>query len=345
MAQAAAEQAGYLCGIDIGARGTCTVGGTIATNAGGNNVIRYGMARDSVLGLEVVLPDGRVLSALNKLTKNNSGYDLKHLFIGSEGTLGIVTRATLQLHPLPVTHDCAFVGLSGYPAVLHMLRHAPGALAGNVSSFEILWPDYYDFMTGRMGVPAPLTDRHPLYLLLDVRGFDPAGDRERLEHFLADGMESGVVADAVIAKSGADIERLWQVREKVSELGTALAHKSNFDVSFAADDMGDAVSRLRATIATRWPDATSLFFGHIGDGNVHIVVSLSPGDVGDADLLDQLVFSIVRDFGGSISAEHGIGRKRRRYLSYSRTAEEIAVMTSLKAMFDPKGILNPGKVI
>jgi FAD/FMN-containing dehydrogenase len=344
-AQQAAEKAGYLCGIDIGARGSCTIGGNIATNAGGNQVIRYGMARDNVLGLEVVLADGRVLKALNKLRKNNSGYDLKHLFIGSEGTLGVITRATLQLHPLPVTHECAFIGLNGYPAVLHMLRHAPGALADNVSSFEILWPDYHDFMTGRMGLAAPLRDRHPVYLLLDVRGFDPADDRSRLERFLGEAMEQGVVADAVIAQSTGEITRLWALREGVSEIGSMLPRKSTFDVSFPIDRMDEAVAQTKCAIETRWPTATSLFFGHIGDGNVHLIVSLPDDDVEQAKALDDLVFSIVRDFGGAIAAEHGIGRKRRPYLPYSRTAEEIDVMRAQKALFDPQGILNPNKVV
>ncbi|MGI4815023.1 MAG: FAD-binding oxidoreductase [Janthinobacterium lividum] len=342
--QRAAIEAGWLCGIDIGSRGSCTIGGNVSTNAGGNNVIRYGMTRANVLGLEVVLADGRVLRSLNKMTKNTSGYDLKQLFIGSEGTLGVVTRVVLQLQSLPTSHECAFIAVSGYPAALRILRRAPAELAGSVSSFEILWPDCYDFMLDRVGLPAPLAGRHPLYLLLDVRGTDALADRERLERMLASLMEAGDVVDAAVAQSLADIERFWRLREKVSELHPYIPERSVFDVSFPLAAMEQAVDGIRDEIDRRWPGAVRLFFGHIGDGNVHIIVSLPDHAKPNATALDDLVFDAVRAHRGAVAAEHGIGRKRRPYLRHSRTAEEVAVMRELKATLDPRSILNPNKI-
>ncbi len=343
--QEAAIQAGWLCGIDIGSRGSCTIGGNVATNAGGNCVVRYGMTRDNVLGLEAVLADGTVLRSLNKMPKNTCGYDLKQLFIGSEGTLGIVTRVVLQLQPLPTTHECAFVAVRDYPAALRLLRQAQGALAGGVSSFEVLWPDCYDFMVDRVKLPPPLAGRHPLYLILDVHGCDGEGDRERLEGFLGRLMDSGDVEDAAIAQSVADIQRFWLLREEVSRLHPHIPHRSVFDVSFPMADMQDAVDTIRAAIDRRWPGAVRLFFGHVGDGNVHIIASLPDHGADNARALDELVFGVVRRYQGAISAEHGIGRKRRPYLSYSRNAGEIELMQRVKRLLDPLGILNPNKVI
>lgn len=343
--QEAAVEAGWLCGVDIGSRGSCTIGGNVATNAGGNCVVRYGMTRDNVLGLEAVLADGTVLSSLNKVPKNTCGYDLKQLFIGSEGTLGVITRVVLQLKSLPTTHECAFVAVKDYPAALRVLRQASGALAGGVSSFEVLWPDCYDFMVDRVGLAPPLPARHPLYLILDVHGSDGDADRERLEGFLGMLMVSGDVLDAAIAQSVADIQRFWLLREEVSRLHPYIPNRSVFDVSVPMADMQKAVDAIREGIEQRWPGAVCLFFGHIGDGNVHIIVSLPDHENDNARALDELVFDWVRRYRGAISAEHGIGRKRRPYLFYSRNIIEIELMKRIKHLLDPQGILNPHKVI
>lgn len=342
--QQAATAAGWVCGIDIGSRGTCTIGGNVSTNAGGNCVVRYGMTRDNVLGLEAVLADGTVLRSMNRMIKNTSGYDLKQLFIGSEGTLGVVTRVVLQLQPSTASEECAFVAVDGYPAALRLLRRAIAELAGTVSSFEVLWPDCYDFMLDRVGLAAPLPGRHPLYLLLDLRGPDRTADRERLERFLHALMEAGDIEDAAIAQSLADVQRFWRLREEVSRLHPYIPQRSVFDVSFALADMDEAVSGIRAEIDRRWPGAVRLFFGHIADGNVHIIVSLPDHGEAHAQALDELVFDTVRRYQGAVAAEHGIGRKRRPYLAHSRTPEEIAVMRALKTTLDPRGILNPNKI-
>ncbi|MDR2327368.1 MAG: FAD-binding oxidoreductase [Acidovorax sp.] len=343
--QQAAEAAGFCCGLDIGARGSCTLGGNIATNAGGNRVIRYGMARDNLLGLEVVLADGTVVSSLNKMIKNNSGYDLKHLFIGSEGTLGIVTQAVLRLHPLPSTTQCALLALPDLDAALKVLREARARLGGSLSAFEVMWPNFYEFVTRLPGVDSPLQGQHGMYLLLEAQGGDEAQDGARFEQLLSHCLEQGWLADAAIAQSMQDQQRFWHLRDAVAEFPVHLPHRSTFDVSFPLDGMAQAVQQVEASAEAAWPGCTRMYFGHLGDNNLHIVIDV-PGTQGShAPAIEQLVYDCVGALQGAVSAEHGIGRKKRQHLAVTRSPEEIALMHTLKQALDPLGILNPGKVL
>lgn len=347
LVQRAADEAGFLCALDLGARGSCTIGGNLATNAGGNRVIRYGMVREMVLGLEAVLADGTVIHSLNRMQKNNTGYDLKQLFIGSEGTLGVITRVVLRLFPKPVSTCNAFVGLSSYEAVVRLLRAAQAGLGGTLSSFEVMWPGFHDTMIARVhGLRQPLAAPHALYTLIEAAGADPAPDAARFEAFLARMLEQGVIEDAVIAQSAADSKAMWAIRESVAEFRRVFPDGTvGFDVSVPIGDMSRAVERMQGELRKRWPDIVMLPYGHIGDSNLHFVTSVPGMRPQPKSEVDATVYGIVREFGGAISAEHGIGLTRREYLGHSRTPAEIALMRTLKAALDPLGILNPGKVL
>ncbi|TDQ83901.1 FAD/FMN-containing dehydrogenase [Dongia mobilis] len=345
-AQEAAASAGFLLPLDLGSRGSAQVGGNVATNAGGNRVIRYGMARALVLGLEVVLADGTVLTNLNKMLKNNAGFDLKQLFIGSEGTLGIITRIVFRLRPLPRSTSTAFCAAPDYPSILELLRRAEGELGGP-SAFEVMWPDFYRFVTAHPTTKSqPLPPDHGLYVLIEHQGNDAAADPERFETFLGGALEDGLIADAVIARNEKEVQDFWRVREGLA-LDT-LPHLVNFDVSLPMGRIDDFAAACRQKLLARWPagpESHAAFFGHIGDSNLHICVSV-PYRAGEGmHDVDELVYATVRDFEGSVSAEHGIGTLKRDYLGHSRSPAEIAVMRRLKAALDPRGILNPGKVI
>lgn len=330
-AQNAAEDAGFLLPIDLGARGSCQIGGNIATNAGGLRVIRHGTVRDNLLGLEAVQADGTVLSHLSRMQKNNTGYDLRHLFAGSEGTLGIVTRAVLRLRPLPKQVETAICALSSYDAVLALMAMAREKVA--LSAFEAMWADYFEVCGGqRLFAEIP-----PFTVIVETEGGG-------LEPLLEQAFEDGIVFDALIAQSRADARRFWEVREGAlpeAHLDDIL----NFDVSLpiaAADRYAQA---CRAAVAQALPSARCFFFGHIGDSNLHIMVEVPGYSEADAHLVDRIAYDIVRDMGGVISAEHGIGTLKRDWLGHSRSPGELAAMRAIKTALDPAGILNPGKVL
>jgi FAD/FMN-containing dehydrogenase len=341
--QEVADEAGYMLGLDLGARGSAQIGGNIATNAGGIRVIRYGMAREQVLGLEVVLADGTVMTSLNKMLKNNAAYDLKHLFIGSEGTLGIVTRAVLRLHPRPAGILTALCALPSYQAVVDFLRHAQRAL-GQVSAFEAMWNDAYRFVADRRADNPPMPVTHPFYVIIEHAGTDLEADAAAFETMLADAHGQGMLIDVTVAQSEKQARAMWVIREGVAEW-EAVVGQIHLDVSMPIGTIGEFVEDCRGRLAARWPALIPTFYGHIGDSNLH--VSLAPGtdDAGVRHAAEQTVYDTVRDFKGSISAEHGIGTLKREWLSYSRTPEEIALMHRLKTALDPNGILNPGKVL
>ncbi|GAA7758901.1 MAG: FAD-binding oxidoreductase [Burkholderiaceae bacterium] len=346
-AQEAARTAGWLLAVDLGARGSCQVGGNIATNAGGNRVIRYGMMRDQVLGIEVVLADGTVLTSLNKMLKNNAGYDLRQIFVGSEGTLGVITRAVLRLAPLPSTTQTALCALNSFDDVVRLLRHAQRALSGRVSAFEAMWADYYALVTTRVpGVRAPLAAGHPFYVLLDLQGSDADADAAAFERMLEGAMEDGLIVDAAVAASGKEAESFWKLRDAVAEFPQMWAPNAAFDVSLPIGSIGRFADALRSAILERWPSAELVNFGHVGDSNLHFSVHLPGVDAAafpEAEI-DAVAYAIVREFAGSVSAEHGIGIHKKPYLGNSRTPEELALMRTIKAALDPKGILNPGRV-
>jgi FAD/FMN-containing dehydrogenase len=335
--QEAADAAGFAVGIDLGARGSCSIGGNVATNAGGNNVLHYGMTRQNLRGLEVVLADGTILRALHKLTKNNAGYDWTQLFIGSEGTLGVITRVVVALHPRLGHLRTALCAVADFDAALRVLRALERRLPGRLLAFEAMWHDFVAF-AARSGRPCPLPDA-PLVLLIDA-----AGDDDALGAALEPLLEDGTLTDAVLAKSDAERKKLWAVREAPAEYPRLLPGHLGFDVSIPLDRMAAAVEVLRPMLPERFAGAFGLFFGHVADSNLHILVAHPDGRL-DKPAVDRAVYDIVAGFGGSISAEHGIGRSKRDFLAHTRSPAEIALMTTLKQALDPRGILNPGKVL
>ena len=345
-AQDAARAAGLLLAVDLGARGSCQVGGNIATNAGGNRVIRYGMFRDQVLGLEAVLADGTVVCGLNKMLKNNAGYDLRQLFIGSEGTLGIVTRAVLRLHPQPQSCNTAWCTLPDYDTVVRFLRHAQRTLSGTLSAFEVMWPDFHELATTRIpGLRSPV-NAHGLQVLIEMEGGEAGRDMAMFSNMLEAALEQGWLRDAAIAQSLKERESFWRLRDAVSEFPLMWAPYCGYDVSLPISSLGRFVDELQRALRDTFPHCEHVHFGHVGDSNLHVGVHIRPGHgVFPEDRIDACVYGIVRRYGGSISAEHGIGEHKKAYLSHSRTPQELALMRTIKHAMDPKNILNRGKVL
>jgi len=346
IAAEAAEAHGLLLPLDLGARGSAVIGGVLATNAGGNRVIRYGMARDLVLGLEAVLADGTVVSSLNGFIKSNAGYDLKQLFLGSEGTLGVITRAVLRLRPLPTSQDTAFVGVDDFAQLPQLLRRLERGLAGALSAFEVMWSEFHDLVTSlpALGRP-PLAGRHSYYVLVEAQGQDPARDAERFEALLMEAYEEGLIADAAVAKSQTERDAMWALRDDISQTARNWPIFT-FDVSLPIAEMQDYVSEVKASLEKTWPEkATLTVFGHMGDGNLHLVVGVGARDAKTKAAVNELVYGAVTRRGGSISAEHGIGLEKRDYLAMMRSPAELDAMRRLKRAFDPNNTLNPGKVL
>ena len=342
----AAADKGLQFTLDLGARGSCTIGGNIATNAGGNQVLRYGMMREQVLGLEVVLADGTILNSMNSLLKNNTGYDLKHLFIGSEGTLGIVTRAVLRLYPKPKSVDTALVAVTSFKGVTDLFALMSEQLAGGLTAFEIMWHDHYKLIASTSGRhQAPIASGHAYYIIVEHQGASPARDSDLFSAAFEMAFEKDILVDAVLAQSEAQAQSIWDIREDIEGLFMALNPAFIFDVSLPIKDMNTYIMGLQKSVLETWGDAGNVIvFGHLGDGNLHLVVSVGDGsDVAHAKIND-LVYKPLQAIGGSVSAEHGIGLEKKDYLALSRTPEELAVMKNLKQMLDPKGLLNPGKI-
>jgi FAD/FMN-containing dehydrogenase len=340
----AADAAGLFLPLDLGARGSATLGGTISTNAGGNRVLRYGMMREMVLGLEAVLADGTIVSSLNRLIKNNTGYDLKQLFIGSEGTLGVVTRAVLRLRPKPASQNTALLAVESFAALPQLLRHLEGALSGALSAFEVMWPEFYELVTTAPAQGRPILPQgHPYYVLVESLGAHPAGDAARFEAVLADALEAGLVADAALALSPAEGRRMWALRDDVAEVMARNGPTVVFDIGLPIAEMESYVARIRADLTAKWPQATCVVFGHLGDGNLHVIAGA--GDPALCPAIEEVVYAPLQAFAGSVSAEHGIGLRKRRFLGVSRSPVELAVMRTLKDALDPRHVLNPGKVL
>ena len=342
--QEKADEAGMLFPLDLGARGTATIGGNVSTNAGGNRVIRYGMMRDQVLGMEVVLADGTIISSMNKILKNNTGYDLKQLFIGSEGTLGVVTRIVLRMRPLPVSQEMALLAIDDFTKVTEFLNHIDSALGGTLSAYEVLWQDYYQLVTqppaeGR----APLPDNYQYYVLLEALGGSITADQERFVTALTEALEQELIADAVIAQNQGERDALWAIRDDVGQVAQN-APIFAFDISVSLNHMESYVEELKASLTERWPDHSCMIFGHLGDGNLHIIVGNGDSSIEAKKAIDETVYAGLPARGGSVSAEHGIGLQKREYLSWSRNSDEINLMKMLKQSLDPKDILNPGKI-
>jgi FAD/FMN-containing dehydrogenase len=314
----------------------------IGTNAGGNSVVRYGMMREQVLGLEAVLADGTVISSMNEMLKNNAGYDLKHLFIGSEGTLGIVTRAVLRLRPAPSTVQTAFVALANFADVVALLRRLGVEFEGKLSSFEVMWRNHYHYMVEETGKhQAFLPTDYPYYVLLESEGANEVREQQQFMSVLGALMEEGHVADAVIAQSGQQAAQLWEMRDDVETLIHTISPVAVFDVSLPIREMEAYVSDVEQELNQQFPDARLIAFGHLGDGNIHLGI----GPAHDKHAVETIVYERLSQVSGSISAEHGIGLEKREFLPYCRSNAEIDLMKTLKKTLDPGNLLNPGKVI
>ena len=352
--QQAAEDAGLQLGLDLGARGSCTIGGNISTNAGGLSVLRYGMTREQVLGLEVVLADGTVLSSLNRMMKNNAGYDLKQLFIGSEGTLGVITRAVLRLRPATPAVATALLAFDSFDQVTATLAHLSHALNGTLDAYEVIWQPFYALNTDpeRDGSSqSPLPRDYALYAIVESRGSDADETASSFEQALGNALENELITDAVIVQSERERQNIWHIREHID---IALQHDPVFvyDISLPITDMQHYVDNILAELQMRWPDVILYVYGHLADGNLHVLVAPPGGQDLDAEekarwheYSNQLIYQPLQSLGGSISAEHGIGLSKKPYLPLSRSAAEILLMQGLKHTLDPSGILNPGKII
>lgn len=349
-AQQRAAEVDRLFPLSLGAEGSCTIGGNLSTNAGGTAALAYGVAREMALGLEVVLADGRILNALSKLKKDNTGYHLRDLFIGAEGTLGIITAATLKLFPKPRAVETAFVGITSPEDALKLLQIAQAEAAGSLTSFELLAEICVDFCVKHgPDIRDPLTPRYPWYVLMELSSArDDA--RATLEAVLARGLDEGVIADAVIAANLAQRQAFWTLREVISPAQKPEGGSIKHDVSVPVAAVPAFIAEANAAVLKLIPGCRPVPFGHLGDGNIHYNVS-QPVGADSAEFLarwhevNAVVFAIVMRMGGSISAEHGIGVLKRDELPDVKDKVAIELMRGIKAMLDPLGIMNPGKVL
>lgn len=340
--QKAADAANLFFPLDLGGRGSCQVGGNASTNAGGNRVLRYGMMRDLILGVEAVLADGTVINALHKYIKNNTGYDLRQLFIGSEGTLGVITRLVLRLYPKPRSVCTGLCALRDYGAVVEFLGRAKAGFGSTLTAFEVMWPEFYRLGTVALSRQPPIEPKHGVYVLIETMGTDPDADQSRFEKVIEEALGSGLLEDAVIAQSVAQAQTLWAIRDCPGEFPRIHWPQLGFDVSVPTGEIGDLVAELKETLLARWPDIVLVFFGHVADGNLHLSARL-PATVSEHDV-EELVYGVIARRRGSVSAEHGIGLHKKPFLQCSRSPQEIEMMRAIKRALDPKGILNPGKV-
>ncbi|WP_424363900.1 FAD-binding oxidoreductase [Methylocystis parvus] len=337
--------------LSLASEGSCTIGGNLATNAGGVHVLAYGAARDLVLGLEVALADGRLLSTLGKLRKDNTGYNLTQLFVGSEGTLGVITAATLKLFPRPRSRAVVFLGLDNPAQALALLNFVKEHAGPGLQAFELVPRIGLDLVLRHIPVARdPLGAIHPWYALVEIAGF-AEGEAERVAGAtFSQALDSGLVRDATFAHSLDQAENLWRLRESLSEAQKREGGSIKHDISVPIERIPDFISEAGARIAARFPSARPVPFGHMGDGNLHYNVS-QPIGADKAEFLarwgemNEIVHGLVHEYGGSISAEHGIGRLKRDLLAQVKDPVALDVMRALKKTLDPKGVLNPGKLL
>ncbi len=350
--QEAAERADRLFPLSLGAEGSCQIGGNLSTNAGGVHVLRYGNARDLVLGLEVVLPDGRIWDGLRALRKDNTGYALKHLFVGAEGTLGIITAACLKLFPRPAETAVAFVAVRDPAAAVELLGRSRAATGDRVNAFELIPRIGLDFALKHVaGIEDPLQEPSAWYVLVELASGRADGTlRENLEDFLATAAEDGLVSDAALAANQRQAQAFWAIREGMVEAQKFEGGSIKHDVSVAVSKVPDFIARATALVEEMVPGIRPVSFGHVGDGNVHFNLS-QPVDADREAFLarweevNEAVHELVVEMGGSISAEHGIGRLKLAENARFKSAVELDLMRAVKQALDPRGLMNPGKVI
>jgi FAD/FMN-containing dehydrogenase len=337
--------------LSLPSEGSCMIGGNLATNAGGTGVIAYGNTRDLVLGLEVVLSDGRIWNGLSGLRKDNAGYEMKHLFMGSEGTLGIITAATLKLFPRPRSQVTAFIGLESPAKALHLLARAQAESGGMVTAFEVIPRFAIELVLANApGTRDPLATRHAWYVLLEVASQNAEGLQDAVESMLAEAFEAAEANDATLSSSLDQRMNLWKLREDLPFAQGLAGASIKHDVSVPVADVPRFMDEALAMLAERFPGCRPCPFGHLGDGNLHFNVSQPAGGDPGAFLklyeeMNTAMFDIVLRYGGSIAAEHGVGQHKRKLLARYKDPVAMALMRQLKQALDPKGIMNPGKVI
>ncbi|MDE0727549.1 MAG: FAD-binding oxidoreductase [Alphaproteobacteria bacterium] len=350
--QDAASDADRLFPLSLAAEGSCQIGGNLSTNAGGTQVLRYGNARNLVLGLEVVLPDGRIWDGLRGLRKDNTGYDLKQLFIGAEGTLGIITAAVLKLFPKPTEIQSALVAVPDPAASLSLLSRATEAVGEQVTAFELIQRRAIDFVLSNVpGVLDPLEQSYPWYVLMEISGQGPPDSlRDTVEGLLGGGLEDGEVLDAVLAANRAQGQALWKIRESIPEAQNHEGQSVKHDVSVPLSRIAEFIERADQALAAAYPGVRCVAFGHIGDGNIHYNPAQPLGERGadfakEYGAVNRIVHDLISELNGSISAEHGLGRLRRDEARRYKSDVEMDLMQTLKDALDPTNIMNPGKVV
>ncbi len=338
--QQALTASDLLFGLDLGSKGSCMIGGNIATNAGGLQAVKYGVMRNLVLGLQVVLPDGSIISDLNSVMKNNTGYDLKQLFIGSEGTLGIITKAILKLDTLAKEKSTAFLGLSEFKNASKILAQARSFFGDKLVSFEILWPEFYEIMTNeRSGNKKPFTETYPLYAIMEV-----IDSNKLLDTFLEPFLENNELQNAVIGTSDQERKQIWGIREKVDHIMNEFDPVFLFDISLPVSEMENYHKVVRENLYSNFQQVHYSIYGHMGDGNLHLMLNCGDGNIEAKAQVEKIVYEPLKNIPSSISAEHGIGLSKKKWLSFSRSENEIALMKLIKKAIDPNNIMNPGKI-
>lgn len=344
--QKVANENQLLFPLNFGAKGSAQVGGIISTNAGGLRVLRYGMTRNLVLGLEVVLPDGTILNSMKKIIKDNSAYDIKQNFIGAEGTLGVITKAVLKLVEQPKSRVSAYLATNCYENVVKLLKHFDQGLCGQLSGFELIWCETYINQTGADSVFKPvLPSDYEYYILVECLGNHQLKDETLMQELLVAAFENGWIEDAAIAQSEADTKLFWGIREEVHIMNSNCRFAQHYDISLPIPTIGKTISGITKQLKAL-PEVGRVFaFGHVADGNIHFIIDKENDTKQLKQTIDQIVYSPLKALGGSVSAEHGIGLHKKDYLSLCRTEEEIRTMRLLKKAFDPNNILNRGKVL
>jgi len=350
--QTAAEEAGFLFPLSLGAEGSCQIGGNLATNAGGVNVLKYGNSRDLVLGLEVVLPDGRIWNGLKGLRKDNTGYDLKHLFLGSEGTLGIITAAVLKLFPLPKAKETALIALPDLESVAQLLSRAKALCGDSLSAFEFISRFAMELVSRHVdGVTDPFDEPHAMYVLLELTSPNEKADlRTALESLLEAAFEEGLVEDAVFAESGQQAEALWNLRESIPEAQKHEGASIKHDISVPVSKVAEFIATASQAVTQAMPGLRPCPFGHMGDGNIHFNLTQPEAMEASAyldhwDAMNRIVHDIAVKMGGSFSAEHGIGKLKVEEIVHYKDAVEVDLMRAVKNALDPQNTLNPGKIV
>lgn len=349
--QQAADDIDRLFPLRIGSQGSCQIGGNLGTNAGGIATVAYGNARDLVLGLEVVMADGRIWNGMNRLRKNNTGYDMRHLFIGSEGTLGVITGAVLKLYPRPADWVAAMIGITGPEPALKLLALAQGRTGNGVTGFELMPRLALDIVDRHTDLSNPIDGEHPWYVLMEIAGGSAPGDfTPVMSGILEEAFEAGLVQDAVLASSERQYQDFWSIRERISEVQKHEGGSIKLDTAVPVSLVPELIRRGYAALEKACPDARPLPYGHMGDGNIHFNITQPEGANTDEFMgrwqeLSGLINDIAIDMNGTISAEHGIGQSKTYMMGKIKSPLEMEMLQNLKAMFDPNGILNPGKVL